>query len=150
MAFQRKCVERMNQFRAEQKTMVCTQSVQGSAHAIWIDKARSGRGDSDKVVGHYEDSQQQIYNTIRDDLPEELEQAERRKSLTGRRINSLAVRDTDGKVLDELEALPDVTLQMDIEVLNAAYRPFGFALMKSVEEPMAFSPPTSRCGERTI
>ena len=56
------------------------------------------------------------------------------------------MRDTDGKVLDELEALSDVTLQMEVEVLNDVDQAtFGFALMKSAEEPMAsFFTPTSK------
>ena len=147
MAFQRKCVERMNQFRAEQKTMVfCSHSMfhiqELCDTAIWIDKGKIREmGDSDKVVGHYEDfcNNKKSYNTIRDDLPEELEQAEQEKKPDPNcRINSLAVRDTDGKVLDELEALSDVTLQMEVEVLNDVDQAtFGFALMKSAEEPMA-------------
>ena len=148
MAFQRKCVERMNQFRAEQKTMVfCSHSMfhiqELCDTAIWIDKGKIREmGDSDKVVGHYEDfcNNKKSYNNIRDDLPEELEQAEQEKKSPTQdcRINSLAVRDTDGKVLDELEALSDVTLQMEVEVLNDVDQAtFGFALMKSAEEPMA-------------
>ena len=114
MAFQRKCVERMNQFRAEQKTMVfCSHSMfhiqELCDTAIWIDKGKiKEMGDSDKVVGHYEDfcNNKKSYNTIRDDLPEELEQAEQGKDSPTQdcRINSLAVKDSDGKVLDELEA----------------------------------------------
>ena len=148
MAFQRKCVERMNQFRAEQKTMVfCSHSMfhiqELCDTAIWIDKGRIREmGDSDKVVGHYEDfcNNKKSYNTIRDDLPTGLEQAERREKSPTQdcRINSLAVRDTDGEVLEELEALSDVTLQMEVEVLNDVDQAtFGFAIMKSAEEPMA-------------
>ena len=148
MAFQRKCVERMNQFRAEQKTMVfCSHSMfhiqELCDTAIWIDKGKiKEMGDSDKVVGHYEDfcNNKKSYNTIRDDLPEELEQAEQGKDSPTQdcRINSLAVKDSDGKVLDELEALSDVTLEMEVEVLNDVDQAtFGFALMKSAEEPMA-------------
>ena len=148
MAFQRKCVERMNQFRAEQKTMVfCSHSMfhiqELCDTAIWIDKGKIREmGDSDKVVGHYEDfcNNKKSYNTIRDDLPEELEQTEQGKDSPTQdcRINSLAVKDSDGKVLDELVALSDVTLEMEVEVLNDVDQAtFGFALMKSAEEPMA-------------
>lgn len=148
MAFQRKCVERMNQFRAEQKTMVfCSHSMfhiqELCDTAIWIDKGKIREmGDSDKVVGHYEDfcNSKKSYNTIRDDLPEELDQAEQEKDSPTQdcRINSLAVKDSEGKALDELEALSDVTLEMEVEVLNNVDQAtFGFALMKSAEEPMA-------------
>ena len=148
MAFQRKCVERMNQFRAEQKTMVfCSHSMfhiqELCDTAIWIDKGKIREmGDSDKVVGHYEDfcNNKKSYNTIRDDLPAALEQAEQEQESPTQdcRINSLAVKDSDGKVLDELVALSDVTLEMEVEVLNDVDQAtFGFALMKSAEEPMA-------------
>jgi len=148
MAFQRKCVDRMNQFRAEQKTMVfCSHSMfhiqELCDSAIWIDKGKIREmGDSDKVVGHYEDfcNNKKSYNTIRDDLPEELEQTEQEKGSPTQdcRINSLAVKDRDGKVLDELEALSEVTLEMEVDVLNDVDQAtFGFALMKSAEEPMA-------------
>jgi len=148
MAFQRKCVERMNQFRAEQKTMVfCSHSMfhvqELCDTAIWIDKGKIREiGDSEKVVGHYEDfcNNKKSYNTIRDDLPRELEQVEQEKNspIQDCRISSLAVKDSEGRVLDELEALSDVTLEMEIEVLNDVDQAtFGFALMKSAEEPMA-------------
>ena len=44
----------------------------------------------------------------------------------------------DGKVLEELEALSDVTLQMEVEVLNDVDPGhLRLCLMKSAEEPMA-------------
>ena len=100
MAFQRKCVERMNQFRAEQKTMVfCSHSMfhiqELCDTAIWIDKGKDQEmGDSDKVVGHYEDfcNNKKSYNTIRDDLPEELEQAEQEKKTRPRTAGSILLR----------------------------------------------------------
>ena len=148
MAFQRKCVERMNQFRAEQKTMVfCSHSMfhiqELCDTAIWIDKGKIREiGDSDKVVGHYEDfcNSKKSYNTIRDDLPEELEQqtAEQEPTVQDCRINSLAIKDADGHDIEQLEALSDITLEMEVEVLkDGIMGNFGFAFMKSAEEPFA-------------
>ena len=148
MAFQRKCVERMNQFRAEQKTMVfCSHSMfhiqELCDTAIWIDKGKIREiGDSDKVVGHYEDfcNSKKSYNTIRDDLPDELEQqaAEEEPALQDCRINSLAIKDMDGNEIDQLDALSDIRLEMDVEVLkDGIMGNFGFAFMKSAEEPLA-------------
>lgn len=148
MAFQRKCVERMNQFRAEQKTMVfCSHSMfhiqELCDTAIWIDKGKIREiGDSDKVVGHYEDfcNSKKSYNTIRDDLPDELEQqaAEEEPALQDCRINSLTIKDMDGNEIDELEALSDIRLEMEVEVLkDGIMGNFGFAFMKSAEEPLA-------------
>ncbi|HBW85086.1 MAG TPA: ABC transporter ATP-binding protein [Gammaproteobacteria bacterium] len=148
MAFQRKCVERMNQFRAEQKTMVfCSHSMfhiqELCDTAIWIDNGKIREmGDSDKVVGHYEDfcNNKKSYNTIRDDLPKELEQTEQKEGSTIQdcRINWLSVKDVDGNTLEEFEALADVVLEMEVEVLNDVEQAtFGIALMKSAEEPVA-------------
>jgi len=148
MAFQRKCVERMNEFRAEQKTMVfCSHSMfhiqELCDTAIWIDKGKIREiGDSDKVVGHYEDfcNSKKSYNTIRDDLPDELEQqaAEDEPALQDCRINSLAIKDMDGNEIDQLDALSDIRLEMEVEVLkDGIMGNFGFAFMKSAEEPLA-------------
>ena len=148
MAFQRKCVERMNQFRAEQKTMVfCSHSMfhiqELCDTAIWIDKGKIREiGDSDKVVGHYEDfcNSKKSYNTIRDDLPDELEKqaAEDEPALQDCRINSLAIKDMDGNEIDQLDALSDIRLEMEVEVLkDGIMGNFGFAFMKSAEEPLA-------------
>lgn len=148
MAFQRKCVERMNQFRAEQKTMVfCSHSMfhiqELCDTAIWIDKGKIREiGDSDKVVGHYEDfcNNKKSYNTIRDDLPGELEQqaTDEEPALQDCRINSLAIKDMDGNEIEQLEALSDIRLEMEVEVLkDGIMGNFGFAFMKSAEEPLA-------------
>ncbi len=148
MAFQRKCVERMNEFRVEQRTMVfCSHSMfhiqELCDTAIWIDGGKIREiGDSDKVVGHYEDfcNNKKAYNTIRDDLPKELEKSNPEKSTQTQdcRINSLYVKDKYGNEANEIEALAELTLEAEVEVLNDVKQAsFGFAFMKSAEEPMA-------------
>ena len=147
MAFQKKCVQRMNQFRADQKTMVfCSHSmfhVQELCDiAIWLDKGRIREiGDSDKVVGHYEDfcNSKKTYNSIREDLPDELEGAtDTSKTIQDCKINSLSVRSVDGETLTSLKALGDIRLEMEVEVLvDGVEGNFGFAFMKSAEEPVA-------------
>ena len=84
MAFQKKCVMRMNEFREQRKTMVfCSHSmfhVQELCDiAIWLDKGKIQEiGDSDKVVGHYEDfcNNKKTYSSIREDIPGELRASE--------------------------------------------------------------------------
>ena len=152
MAFQRKCVERMNQFRAERKTMVfCSHSMFHIQElcdiAIWIDQGRIKEiGESDKVVGHYEDfcNSKKTYNSIREDLPEELDkkaeadEAEAEPTVQDCRINSLTVKDIHGNTIDELEPLSSVVMEMEVEVLKDGIEGnFGFAFMKSSEEPHA-------------
>ncbi len=147
MAFQRKCVQRMQDFRARRKTMVfCSHSMfhvqELCDNAVWLDKGSIRElGASDKVVGHYEDycASKTSYNTIRDDLPAAMEQ-QSAAALEARdcRINSLSVRDLDGNPLSSLKPLQDVELTMEVEVLRDGVEGnFGFAFMKSAEEPTA-------------
>lgn len=161
MAFQKKCVQRMNEFREQRKTMVfCSHSmfhVQELCDvAIWLDQGKIREiGDSDKVVGHYEHfcNSKKVYHSIREDLPAELNggtKAADADQATGNdtqsdevhtqdcRINSLSVKDLDGNELTSLTPLTDVKLEMEVEVLrDGAEGHFGFAFMKSAEEPVA-------------
>lgn len=148
MAFQKKCVQRMNEFRQQQKTMVfCSHSmfhVQELCDiAIWLDKGKIQEiGDSDKVVGHYEDfcNNKKTYSSIREDIPRELRAAEaaQEEDVQDCRINSLAVKSTDGHDITTIKPLSDVLLEMEVEVLvDNMEGHFGFAFMKSAEEPIA-------------
>ncbi|MCH8265870.1 MAG: ATP-binding cassette domain-containing protein [Proteobacteria bacterium] len=163
MAFQKKCVQRMNEFREQQKTMVfCSHSMfhvqELCDTAIWLDQGRIREmGDSDKVVGHYEDycSNKKVYHSIREDIPEELKQANADSSeLEGEveargdgkaegkvqdcKINSLSVKSLEGEELTSIPPLSDIVLEMEIEVLvDGMEGNFGFAFMKSAEEPIA-------------
>ncbi len=149
MAFQKKCVQRMNEFREQQKTMVfCSHSmfhVQELCDiAIWLDKGKIQEiGDSDKVVGHYEDfcNNKKTYNSIRDDIPTELQAAEAASKATDIqdcRINSIAVKTLDGTEITTIKPLGDVLLEMEVEVLvDNMEGHFGFAFMKSAEQPIA-------------
>ena len=154
MAFQKKCVQRMNEFREQQKTMVfCSHSMfhvqELCDTAIWLDQGRIREmGDSDKVVGHYEDycSNKKVYHSIREDIPEELKQANADSEGEGKgeggvqdcKINSLSVKSPEGNELTSIPALSDIVLEMEIEVLvDGMEGNFGFAFMKSAEEPIA-------------
>ena len=169
MAFQKKCVQRMNEFRAQQKTMVfCSHSMfhvqELCDTAIWLEKGKIREiGDSDKVVGHYEHAcnSKKTYHSIHEDIPGELSssaakdkaassedsrQSDSDTSAVGDdsietqdcRITSLSVQSLDGEELDALESLSDVRLTMTVEVLqNDVEGHFGFAFMKSAEEPVA-------------
>jgi len=148
MAFQKKCVQRMNEFREQQKTMVfCSHSmfhVQELCDiAIWLDKGKIQEiGDSDKVVGHYEDfcNNKKTYSSIREDIPGDLRasEAEQEKEIQDCRINSIAVKSTDGNDITTIKPLSDVLLEMEVEVLvDNMEGHFGFAFMRSAEEPIA-------------
>ena len=148
MAFQKKCVQRMNEFREQQKTMVfCSHSmfhVQELCDiAIWLDKGKIQEiGDSNKVVGHYEDfcNNKKTYSSIREDIPGELRASEaaQRQEVQDCRINSIAVKSLDGNDITTIKPLSDVLLEMEVEVLVENMQGhFGFAFMKSAEEPIA-------------
>jgi len=149
MAFQKKCVMRMNEFREQQKTMVfCSHSMfhvqELCDTAIWLDKGKIREiGASDKVVGHYEDycNSKKTYHSIREDIPAGLEQSEEAGASTGVqdcRINTLSVKSLNGEELTALAPLADIRLEMEVEVLvDGIEGNFGFAFMKSAEEPVA-------------
>ena len=148
MAFQKKCVQRMNEFREQQKTMVfCSHSmfhVQELCDiAIWLDKGKIQEiGDSNKVVGHYEDfcNNKKTYSSIREDIPGGLRasQAKQKKDVQDCRINSIAVKSTNGNDITTIKPLSDVLLEMEVEVLVEDMEGhFGFAFMRSAEEPIA-------------
>ena len=148
MAFQKKCVQRMNEFREQQKTMVfCSHSMfhvqELCDTAIWLDKGKIQEiGDSDKVVGHYEDycNSKKVYHSIREDMPHENNtgSSNEEPKVQDCKINSLTASSPEGIELTSLTPLDDVVLQMEVEVLaDGIEGNFGFAFMKSAEEPVA-------------
>ena len=152
LAFQKKCVQRMNDFRQQNKTMAfCSHSmfhVQELCDiAIWIEKGEIREmGDSHKVVGNYEDfcNNKKSYTSVVEDLPPDSKAAakgtgESQESLLQDcKINSLSVRNTRGEEITSIDALSDVVLEMEVEVLNDEMEGhFGFAFMRSAEEPIA-------------
>jgi ABC-type polysaccharide/polyol phosphate transport system ATPase subunit len=152
LAFQKKCVQRMNEFRQQNKTMAfCSHSmfhVQELCDiAIWIEKGEIREmGDSHKVVGDYEDfcNNKKSYTSVVEDLPphgstaEETSSEDQTPSLQDCRINSLSVCNTDGEEITTIDALSDVVLEMEVEVLKDEMEGhFGFAFMRSAEEPIA-------------
>jgi ABC-type polysaccharide/polyol phosphate transport system ATPase subunit len=152
LAFQKKCVHRMNDFRQQNKTMAfCSHSmfhVQELCDiAIWIEKGEIREmGDSHKVVGNYEDfcNNKKSYTSVVEDLPPNSTAAadgtgEGQESLLQDcKINSLSVRNTRGEEITSIDALSDVVLEMEVEVLNDDMEGhFGFAFMRSAEEPIA-------------
>ncbi|MDC0221432.1 ABC transporter ATP-binding protein [Gammaproteobacteria bacterium] len=148
LAFQKKCVQRMNEFREQQKTMVfCSHSMfhvqELCDAAIWLDKGKIQEiGDSDKVVGHYEDycNSKKVYHSIREDMPHENNtgSSNEEPKVQDCKINSLTASSPEGIELTSLTPLDDVVLQMEVEVLaDGIEGNFGFAFMKSAEEPVA-------------
>ena len=78
LTFQKKCVQRMNEFKEQSKTLVfCSHSMfhvqELCEKAIWLHEGQIREiGNSDSVVGHYEDfcNSKKVYNTISEDPSE--------------------------------------------------------------------------------
>lgn len=149
LTFQKKCVQRMNEFINQNKTMVfCSHSMfhvqELCEKAIWLDKGQIREiGDSDKVVGHYEDfcNSKKVYHHISEDLQNENKNTNSKEpeiESPDCKINSLSIKSLEGEEITFLTPLMDYVLTMDIEVLKDGVEGnFGFAFMKSAEEPIA-------------
>ena len=149
LTFQKKCIQRMNEFKEQNKTLIfCSHSMfhvqELCEMAIWLDKGQIKEiGDSEQVVGHYEDfcNSKKVYNTISENSLAEEEASDQKKDelkVPDCKISSLHVRSVDGREVTSLRSLDDYVLEMKIEVLKDQIEGnFGFAFMKSAEEPVA-------------
>ena len=149
LTFQKKCIQRMNEFKEQNKTLIfCSHSMfhvqELCEMAIWLDKGQIKEiGDSEQVVGHYEDfcNSKKVYNTISENSSVEEEASAQKKDelkVPDCKISSLHVRSMDGREVTSLKSLEDYVLEMKIEVLKDQIEGnFGFAFMKSAEEPVA-------------
>ncbi len=149
LTFQKKCVQRMNEFKEQNKTlMFCSHSMfhvqELCEKAIWLHEGQIREiGDSDRVVGHYEDfcNSKKVYNTISDDPSQDaavVPETDRSAKVPDCKITALNVLSDDGQKTRSLAALGNYTLEMEVEVLRDNIEGnFGFAFMKSAEEPVA-------------
>ena len=149
LTFQKKCVQRMNEFKEQNKTlMFCSHSMfhvqELCEKAIWLHEGQIREiGDSDRVVGHYEDfcNSRKVYNSISDDPSQDAAvdpETDRAAKVPDCKITALNVLSDDGQKTRSLAALGKYTLEMEVEVLRDNIEGnFGFAFMKSAEEPVA-------------
>ena len=149
LTFQKKCVQRMNDFKEQSKTLVfCSHSMfhvqELCEKAIWLHEGQIREiGESDKVVGHYEDfcNSKKVYNTISDDSSQDAAvdpETDKSAKVPDCKINALNVLSDDGEKTTSLAPLGKYTLEMEVEVLRDNIEGnFGFAFMKSAEEPVA-------------
>ena len=148
MAFQKKCVTRMNQFRLDAKSMIlCSHSMfhiqELCDFTLWIDQGRVKEfGESERVVGHYEhfNNNQKSYNSIREDIPDpkNARKNQNNREIQECRINNLSVCNEKNKAVTEIKPLSTLILKMEIEVLvDNIDGHFGFAFMRSAEEPIS-------------
>lgn len=138
IAFQKKCVERMNVFRKQNKTMIfCSHSMYHVQElcdtAIWLEKGRIREiGPSHQVVGHYED-----YCNSKSTDPHEIPDinvVEDRK-IKDCKVFYTLVKNLEGEEIDEVEPLSDIILESKIEIFQDNLMcNFGFAIMRTLDE----------------
>lgn len=141
IAFQKKCVERMNEFRKQNKTMIfCSHSMYHVQElcdtAIWLEKGRIREiGESRQVVANYEHfcSSKQPHHSE----PLDINAVEDRKHKDVRVISTV-VKNLDGQEIEEVETLSDIILETKIEILeDNVICNFGFAIMRTLDEIMS-------------
>lgn len=144
IAFQKKCVQRMNEFRKQNKTMVfCSHSMYHVQElcdtAIWLEKGRIREmGKSEEVVANYEDycNSRRVYTKGEEQA--NAHGADEGVAAKDCRIIETLMRNTDGDVITNVDPLQEVVLELKAEILNDQTRCyFGFALMKDLEEVMS-------------
>lgn len=138
IAFQKKCVERMNEFRKQNKTMIfCSHSMYHVQElcdtAIWLEKGKIREiGESHQVVGHYEDHCNSK-SLDPHELPD-INVVEDRKIKDCKVFYSM-VRNLDGEEIEEVEPLSDIILESKIEIMqDGLVCNFGFAIMRTLDE----------------
>ena len=136
MAFQRKCIDRMNLFREQGKTMIfCSHSMYHVQElcdkTLWLDEGlMKGMGPTMEVVAGYEDfSKGKEVATSVSSPKQELVSSPREC-----RILDISAESADGKELHSIEPLTEMAMKMKVEILKDGLCPqFGIALMMSDE-----------------
>ncbi|MBF0257642.1 MAG: ATP-binding cassette domain-containing protein [Desulfamplus sp.] len=154
MGFQKKCIQRMNHFKEQGRTMLfCSHSMyhvqELCERVIWLENGRVRKaGKCDEVVAQYEEfcNKKRDKNQNRTDGEEKrgvnptassedqpLDVAPEKDCL----ILSFAIKSIEGKVVDNmtLNSREPLRLEMAVEVMTEGIMPnFGFAIMNGEEE----------------
>ena len=140
IAFQRKCIQKMNRFKEQGKTMLfCSHSMYHVQElcdkVIWLENGKIRRaGTCDEVAGMYED-----LCSRRKDKTEDVETIHPVEEVPEQdcKILSFTAKSLNGKDIDllHLNTREPIVLEMEIKVLADGVCPgFGFAVMKDREE----------------
>lgn len=150
MGFQKKCMQRMNHFKSQGRTMLfCSHSMyhvqELCERVIWLENGRVKRaGKCDEVVAEYED----FCNSKKDKDQGESRRAGGTNGASSSedahhesapekdcQIISFTMKSADGRVVSTLTPRQPLLLEMDVEIMADGIRPnFGFAIMNSEEE----------------
>ncbi|MBF0574055.1 MAG: ABC transporter ATP-binding protein, partial [Desulfamplus sp.] len=140
ISFQLKCIERMNLFRNQGKTMIfCSHSMyhvqELCEKAIWIDHGKIRyMGSSLEAVSRYED-----YSKAKKVQSEALSESTPIESNNANDCNIINVQleDKAGNPVDTIISNQDVILRMDVEILKDGLMPrFGFGFLMPDETPL--------------
>ena len=144
MAFQKKCITRMNLFKEQGRTMLfCSHSMyhvqELCDQVIWLENGRIKKaGKCDEVVGFYEDFSNQKKNVVENVNKAHVIKESQEKDC---RIISFSMKSMDGSHIKALTnpRLP-IVMEMKIEVMADNINPnFGFAIMSEEEEILGAS-----------
>ena len=144
MAFQKKCITRMNFFKEQGKTMLfCSHSMylvqELCDQVIWLENGKIKKaGKCSEVVGLYEDFCNQkkvVLENINE--PHVLKKAHEQDC----RITSFIIKTIDCNDVETLiDPMEPIVLEMEIEVMADNINPnFGFAIMSNEEEILGAS-----------
>ena len=143
MAFQKKCINRMNRFKEQGKTMLfCSHSMyhvqELCERVIWLEKGKIKKaGRCDEVVGAYEEFCNQKKNHNEDKIDNYPTQQKSEKDC---RILSFSIKTDDTAEVNVLNSMKPIILEMQVEILSDKKKPnFGFAVMTADEEIVAAS-----------
>ncbi|MBF0375928.1 MAG: ABC transporter ATP-binding protein [Desulfamplus sp.] len=140
ISFQLKCIEKMNLFRSQGKTMIfCSHSMyhvqELCEKAIWIDHGKIRyMGSSLEAVSRYED-----YSKAKKVQSEALSESTPIESNSANDCNIINVQleDKAGNPIDTIIPNQDVILRMDVEILKDGLMPrFGFGFLMPDETPL--------------
>ncbi len=141
MSFQKKCIQRMNRFKEQGKTMLfCSHSMYHVLElcdkAIWLENGKIREaGPCNKIVGLYEDfcNKNKEINTSESTSTRPLQEPSEKDC----KILSFTATYADGKPIDmsHLQSEKSICLEMQVEIKTDNSRPtFGFAVMNNTEE----------------
>ena len=144
MAFQKKCIARMNIFKEQGKTMLfCSHSMyhvqELCDQVIWLENGKIKKtGKCDEVVGLYED-----FCNHKKIAVENINNPHMKKEIHEKdcRILSFTMKSIDGKDIQvPINPKLPIVMEMEIEVMADNVKPnFGFAIMSNEEEILGAS-----------
>ena len=134
IAFQRKCVDRMNVFRSQGKIMIfCSHSMyhvqELCEKALWINQGQIRyMGSTGETIARYEDFCRSKKAPVSGTLPESAPASV--YDTKECHISTLCIEDSAGNPTDTLKPCGDAVLRMDVEIYKEGLTPqFGFGFL---------------------